>query len=164
MIDSLGNLSAIGSALAHALFDGLWVGAIVVLAVHIILHAFRGMNAATRHAAWYAALVIIAAMPVISFGASLAQLRFTTSSATAMTVELPSGPAALTVVAQAAPAFDTFATAPPATTSAENTATCSALRWFSKSKLDACRKPLAIAKTSKLNFGVIATPMKTAIG
>jgi uncharacterized protein YjbI with pentapeptide repeats/beta-lactamase regulating signal transducer with metallopeptidase domain len=81
------NLSQIGVAFAHALFDGLWMGAIVALAVHLLLRSRNNMNAATRHAAWYAALVVVAAMPVVSFCASLARIQVSTQPARTILVE-----------------------------------------------------------------------------
>lgn len=77
MIAQFDNLSEFGAAFAHALFDGLWVGAVVAIAVHLLMRGHRNLNAASRHAAWYAALLVIAAMPVVSFAASLAHINVT---------------------------------------------------------------------------------------
>jgi uncharacterized protein YjbI with pentapeptide repeats/beta-lactamase regulating signal transducer with metallopeptidase domain len=68
------NGFAFGSALAHALFDGIWVGAVVALALHIYLLRRRDLSAASRHAAWYTALLCVAALPLLSFTVSLGQV------------------------------------------------------------------------------------------
>jgi uncharacterized protein YjbI with pentapeptide repeats/beta-lactamase regulating signal transducer with metallopeptidase domain len=75
------NFAPFGVAFAQALFNGLWVGIAVAAVVHVLLSWTRGLNAATRHAAWYAALVVIAAMPVVSFASSLARINVSTEPA-----------------------------------------------------------------------------------
>src|SRR5437588_12691098 len=67
-----------GTALGQALLSGLWIGAVVAFVGHVYVRANRGLNAASRHVAWYGALVVIAALPFVSFAASLAHVRVTT--------------------------------------------------------------------------------------
>lgn len=69
------NLYQIGSALAQALWSGLWIGLLVAAIVFAYVRLNRGLNAASRHVAWYAALVIIAALPAVSFVSSLARIH-----------------------------------------------------------------------------------------
>jgi uncharacterized protein YjbI with pentapeptide repeats/beta-lactamase regulating signal transducer with metallopeptidase domain len=77
----LGNGLALSSALAHALFDGVWVGALIALAMHCYLLWRRDLSAASRHAAWYAALICIAALPVVSLATSLSRVSVQTTAA-----------------------------------------------------------------------------------
>jgi TonB family protein len=51
------------------LFNGLWQGALVVAGTAILLRFLSPRNAATRYAAWFAALVAICAMPVLTAAA-----------------------------------------------------------------------------------------------
>jgi uncharacterized protein YjbI with pentapeptide repeats/beta-lactamase regulating signal transducer with metallopeptidase domain len=101
LIGSPDNLSQFGGAFAHALFDGLWAGAAVAVAMHLFLRMHRGLNAASRHAAWYAALIVIAAMPVVSFGASLARINISAAPTQLATQSMPAAVGA----ARAAPAI-----------------------------------------------------------
>ena len=100
MIGGLDNLSQVGTALTHALFDGVWVGAIVAAAVYLMLLG-RRLNAATRHAAWYSALLVIAALPIISFGTSLSRIQLSTPAP--VTFNVDSGPVAFAAPALGAP-------------------------------------------------------------
>lgn len=58
------SLISIAGAVGHALFTGLWLGALLALILFFIAERLRATNAATRHAMWYAALIAIAAVPV----------------------------------------------------------------------------------------------------
>lgn len=78
MIDPGENLFQIGSALAQALWSGLWIGVLLAAVVFFYLRYHNGLNAASRHVAWYAALVVIAALPAVSFGSSLARTHVET--------------------------------------------------------------------------------------
>ena len=78
MIDPGENLFQIGSALAQALWSGLWIGVLLAAVVFFYLRYHKGLNAASRHVAWYAALVVIASLPAVSFGSSLARTRVET--------------------------------------------------------------------------------------
>jgi uncharacterized protein YjbI with pentapeptide repeats/beta-lactamase regulating signal transducer with metallopeptidase domain len=69
---ALQSISSIASALGHALLDGIWLGALLACLLAVTLRALKGVNAASRHAIWYAALIAIAAVPVAGFGWSLA--------------------------------------------------------------------------------------------
>jgi uncharacterized protein YjbI with pentapeptide repeats/beta-lactamase regulating signal transducer with metallopeptidase domain len=66
------SISSIAAALGHALLDGIWLGALLACLLAVGLRALKGVNAASRHAIWYAALIAIAAVPVAGFGWSLA--------------------------------------------------------------------------------------------
>jgi uncharacterized protein YjbI with pentapeptide repeats/beta-lactamase regulating signal transducer with metallopeptidase domain len=66
------SIFSIATALGHALLDGVWLGAILATLLAVSLRALKGVNAASRHAIWYAALIAIAAVPVAGFGWSLA--------------------------------------------------------------------------------------------
>lgn len=66
------SISSIASALGHALLDGIWLGALLACLLALSFRALKGVNAASRHAIWYAALIAIAAVPVAGFGWSLA--------------------------------------------------------------------------------------------
>jgi uncharacterized protein YjbI with pentapeptide repeats/beta-lactamase regulating signal transducer with metallopeptidase domain len=66
------SISSIAAALGHALLDGIWLGALLACVLALSLRALKGVNAASRHAIWYAALIAIAAVPVAGFGWSLA--------------------------------------------------------------------------------------------
>ena len=96
MISGPDNFSEIGGAFAQALFNGLWVGIAVAAVVSLFVRFHHGLNAASRHAAWYAALLIIAAMPVVSIAVSLARVQVSTVP--------PAAP--LTTSADVATAFD----------------------------------------------------------
>ena len=74
MIASSDNLAQFGTAFAQALFNGLWIGIVVAFCVYAFVSLNRGLNAASRHAAWYAALIVIAAMPLVSFAVSLSKI------------------------------------------------------------------------------------------
>src|SRR5579864_2280734 len=73
--------SQLGIAFAHGLFDGVWIGALVALVVHVLLRGRRDLNAASRHAAWYVALVVIAVLPAVSLVSSLARTQVTAAPA-----------------------------------------------------------------------------------
>ncbi len=60
------SLVSIAEALGHALFTGMWLGALLALILFFAADRLRGSNAATRHAMWYAALIAIAAVPLTS--------------------------------------------------------------------------------------------------
>ncbi|HLJ82762.1 MAG TPA: pentapeptide repeat-containing protein [Candidatus Eremiobacteraceae bacterium] len=60
------SLISIAGAVGHALFTGLWLGALLALILFFIGERLRGTNAATRHAMWYAGLIAIASVPVAS--------------------------------------------------------------------------------------------------
>lgn len=75
MIASSENFLQFGAAFAQALFNGALVGIAVALAVYLFVGAHRGLNAASRHAAWYAALIVIAALPAVSLAVSLAHIQ-----------------------------------------------------------------------------------------
>ncbi len=66
------SVSSIATALGHALLDGIWLGALLAILLAVSLRALKSVNAASRHAIWYAALIAIAAVPVAGFGWSLA--------------------------------------------------------------------------------------------
>jgi uncharacterized protein YjbI with pentapeptide repeats/beta-lactamase regulating signal transducer with metallopeptidase domain len=66
------SISSIATALGHALLDGVWLGALLAILLAVSLRALKSVNAASRHAIWYAALIAIAAVPVAGFGWSLA--------------------------------------------------------------------------------------------
>lgn len=92
MIGFSDNLSQFGGAFAHALFDGLWVGAAVAVAMHLFLRVHRRLSAASRHAAWYVSLIVIAAMPVVSFGTSLTRISVSAApAAVAPSLAAPAG-------------------------------------------------------------------------
>jgi uncharacterized protein YjbI with pentapeptide repeats/beta-lactamase regulating signal transducer with metallopeptidase domain len=57
---------SIASAVGHALFTGLWLGALLAIILFFIAERLRATNAATRHAMWYAGLIAIAAVPAAS--------------------------------------------------------------------------------------------------
>lgn len=86
MIASSDNFAQFGAAFAQALFNGLWIGVIVALCVHAFVSLNRGLNAASRHAAWYAALLVIAALPAVSFAVSLAKINVTAAPAESMAI------------------------------------------------------------------------------
>lgn len=73
------NLAQFGAAAVQALFNSLWIGLLVVVAVASYIRFDRSLNAASRHAAWYAALVVVAALPVVSFAVSLTQTHVVTN-------------------------------------------------------------------------------------
>lgn len=79
MIDQGANLVQIGSALAQALWSGLWIGALLAAFVFFYVRSHRGLNAASRHVAWYAALVVIAALPGVSLAFSLLRAHVATA-------------------------------------------------------------------------------------
>ena len=78
---SFQTIASIASALGHALLDGIWLGAVLAVVLAIGLRALKGINAASRHAIWYAALIAIAAMPVVGFGWSLSHASAPAASA-----------------------------------------------------------------------------------
>lgn len=78
MIDQGANLVEIGSALAQALWSGLWIGVLVAAFVFFYVRTNNGLNAASRHVAWYAALVVIASLPAVSFAFSLSRAHVMT--------------------------------------------------------------------------------------
>lgn len=61
------NIEMLSSRLVTALVDGGYQGALVVVAVWAALKCWRRSNAATRYAAWFATLLIVAALPVLHF-------------------------------------------------------------------------------------------------
>lgn len=61
------TVASTAAALGHALVDGIWLGALLAIVLAVSLRFFKGLNAASRHAIWYAALIAIAAMPVAGF-------------------------------------------------------------------------------------------------
>jgi uncharacterized protein YjbI with pentapeptide repeats/beta-lactamase regulating signal transducer with metallopeptidase domain len=77
------TIASIASALGHALLDGIWLGAILAFVLAIALRVLKGINAASRHAIWYAALIAIAALPVVGFGWSLSHASAPAASAPA---------------------------------------------------------------------------------
>ena len=79
MIDQGANLVQIGSALAQALWSGLWIGVLVAAFVFFYVRTHKGLNAASRHVAWYAALVVIASLPAVSFAFSLSRAQVVTA-------------------------------------------------------------------------------------
>jgi uncharacterized protein YjbI with pentapeptide repeats/beta-lactamase regulating signal transducer with metallopeptidase domain len=79
VIDQGANLVQIGSALAQALWSSLWIGALVAAFVFFYVRGNRGLNAASRHVAWYAALIVIAALPGVSFAFSLSRAHVVTA-------------------------------------------------------------------------------------
>jgi beta-lactamase regulating signal transducer with metallopeptidase domain len=64
------ELEEICNRIISALFDGGLRGALIVAGVWTCLKALRRANAATRHAAWFATLLIVAALPIIFFAVS----------------------------------------------------------------------------------------------
>jgi uncharacterized protein YjbI with pentapeptide repeats/beta-lactamase regulating signal transducer with metallopeptidase domain len=90
------NLTQIGVAFSHALFDGLWVGAAVAIAVSLVLRSLPRLNAATRHAAWYAALVVIAVMPIVGFAVSLAKIQITPTTSAPQAIQISAAHATTT--------------------------------------------------------------------
>ncbi len=48
------------------LFNGLWQGAAIALAVRAILRVFPNANASTRYAAWSAALLAVLVVPFLT--------------------------------------------------------------------------------------------------
>ncbi|HEY7980849.1 MAG TPA: pentapeptide repeat-containing protein [Candidatus Eremiobacteraceae bacterium] len=76
---ALQSISSIATALGHALLDGIWLGAVLACLLALVLRALKGVNAASRHAIWYAALIAIAAVPVAGFGWSLAHASTTSA-------------------------------------------------------------------------------------
>jgi len=75
------TITSIASSLGHALLDGVWLGALLAFVLAIGFRAFKGINAASRHAIWYAALIAIAALPVVGFGWSLTHASAAAASA-----------------------------------------------------------------------------------
>ncbi len=70
MLHLLDSLEAAAHAAAQALLNGLWQGVLLTLVVALVLHCLRGTTAATRHAAWFATLLVVVALPLAA--ASLA--------------------------------------------------------------------------------------------
>jgi uncharacterized protein YjbI with pentapeptide repeats/beta-lactamase regulating signal transducer with metallopeptidase domain len=66
------TIASVAMALSHALLDGIWLGALLALVLAVSLRAIKGLNAASRHAIWYGALIATAALPIIGFGWSVA--------------------------------------------------------------------------------------------
>ncbi len=87
MIASSDNLAQFGAAFAQALFNGLWIGIVVALCVYAFISLNRGFNAASRHAAWYAALIVIALMPVVSFAVSLSKIDVSAAPVESTTIQ-----------------------------------------------------------------------------
>ena len=85
------TIASVASALAHALFDGIWLGAALACAIAIALRVVKGINAASRHAIWYAALVAIAALPVVGFAWSLAHASAAAAPVTVASAALTGG-------------------------------------------------------------------------
>jgi uncharacterized protein YjbI with pentapeptide repeats/beta-lactamase regulating signal transducer with metallopeptidase domain len=91
------SISSIATALGHALLDGIWLGAILAILLALSLRALKGVNAASRHAIWYAALIAIAAVPVAGFGWSLAHATsVNVASSSPDTTATSNGPAQAT--------------------------------------------------------------------
>ncbi len=57
-------------AIATALFDGLWEGALIVGAVWLGLRCLPKLGAATRYAIWLCALAALVLIPVLTAGVS----------------------------------------------------------------------------------------------
>jgi beta-lactamase regulating signal transducer with metallopeptidase domain len=51
-----------------ALFNACWQGLAIVAVTSVALRFFQRSSAATRYAIWFAALVVIAALPIVDFG------------------------------------------------------------------------------------------------
>nr|MDQ3389278.1 hypothetical protein [Gemmatimonadota bacterium] len=64
MLHLLDSLEAAAHAAAQALLNGLWQGVLLTLVVALVLHCLRGTTAATRHAAWFATLLVVVALPL----------------------------------------------------------------------------------------------------
>ncbi|HXW77613.1 MAG TPA: hypothetical protein VEJ20_09395, partial [Candidatus Eremiobacteraceae bacterium] len=92
MMGQAENVMQFGAALAHALADGIWVGAAIAVALHLYLRTDVRLSAASRHAAWYAALVVIALLPFASFITSLTHISFSAA---------PTAPAAAAIAPSA---------------------------------------------------------------
>src|SRR5690349_17772091 len=58
--------------LISALIEGGAQGALITGLIWGLLKVFPRVNAATRHAAWFATLLIVALLPVIHFGTAVA--------------------------------------------------------------------------------------------
>ncbi|HEX8691898.1 MAG TPA: serine hydrolase [Longimicrobium sp.] len=54
------------AAVAAALLDGLWKGALLAAAVALLLRLLRERSAGARYAAWWATLLAVALLPVLS--------------------------------------------------------------------------------------------------
>ncbi|HEV2131946.1 MAG TPA: M56 family metallopeptidase, partial [Longimicrobiaceae bacterium] len=64
MLHLLDSLEAAAHAAAQALLNGLWQGILLTLVIALVLHFLRGTTAATRHAAWFATLLVVLALPL----------------------------------------------------------------------------------------------------
>jgi beta-lactamase regulating signal transducer with metallopeptidase domain len=51
-----------------ALFNACWQGLAIVAVTSVALRFFQRSSAATRYAIWFAALVVVAALPIVDFG------------------------------------------------------------------------------------------------
>jgi beta-lactamase regulating signal transducer with metallopeptidase domain len=51
-----------------ALFNACWQGLAIVAVTSVTLRFFQRSSAATRYAIWFAALVVVAALPIVDFG------------------------------------------------------------------------------------------------
>jgi beta-lactamase regulating signal transducer with metallopeptidase domain len=51
-----------------ALFNACWQGLAIVAVMSVALRFFQRSSAATRYAIWFAALVVVAALPIVDFG------------------------------------------------------------------------------------------------
>ncbi|HEY5095159.1 MAG TPA: pentapeptide repeat-containing protein [Candidatus Eremiobacteraceae bacterium] len=80
------TVASTAAALGHALIDGIWLGALLAIVLAVSLRLVRGLNAASRHAIWYAALIAIAAVPVAGFSWSVTHAS--TSSAQPARIEI----------------------------------------------------------------------------
>ncbi len=66
MPDAWATLEPAARLIAAMLFNGLWQGALIALAVWAILHIFPHANASTRYAAWSAALLAVLVVPLLT--------------------------------------------------------------------------------------------------
>ncbi|HKW44556.1 MAG TPA: pentapeptide repeat-containing protein [Candidatus Eremiobacteraceae bacterium] len=83
------TLASIAAALGHALLDGVWLGALLAGLLAVGLRFLKAVNAASRHAIWYAAIIAIAAMPAVSFGWSVAHASASAPPTNAVAVSKP---------------------------------------------------------------------------
>lgn len=65
---SVEGLDPAARAILQALLDGIWRGAALTLGVALLVRALPGAGAATRYAVWWAALALVALLPLLPVG------------------------------------------------------------------------------------------------
>ncbi len=72
-MNGLEAASPYANVIVHALLDSVGVGTLLFIAMFVAMSLLPKMNAATRHALWWTALLCIALMPAIGFAYSLSR-------------------------------------------------------------------------------------------